>query len=268
MPKYTLKAWTERCTSLAAHKSDATAAHYELVGRRLVEALGDVDLAQVTAGEAADFIVSIDGTDATKAKYTRYAKAIFQRAVREGEVEANPFKHESSRSKRSSKDWTYYDDAIMGRLLTACPSLGWRRLIALCRYAGLRAMEARALAWAQVNGKHVSLVGKGDERRIVPLVPRVLSLMDMRSGDGPCDGLPVGMELSRTAARLSDRAGLGRHSPLHDLRRCCAMDWRRKWGEYRASLALGHSIAVAAAFYDRLEPSDIAQMAEDAPQLA
>lgn len=258
-----LSTLTTRCQALAASKSPATQGHYAIVGRRLLADLGNVSLDRITPGKAADWAIGLDVSANTRAYYVRYAKAIFERAVREKLIESNPFEHESSREDHSAKDWPYYDDAIMGKLLDACPSVQWKRLIALCRWAGLRASEARELQWSDITDQTASVLGKGGKRRLVPLKPQVVELLahGCLETAGPCDSLPTGSLLSQQAAHIALKAGFEKSSPLHDLRKCAVMDCVRAYGARRAGFAMGHSAAVSIVHYDRLTPADLAEMA-------
>ena len=73
------------------------------------------------------------------------AKAIFNRAVDDDVLVINPFDRLRVRGPRPDKCWHYVSVEELEKLLGACPSTGWKALIALCRLAGLRRGEALEL---------------------------------------------------------------------------------------------------------------------------
>lgn len=259
---FTLQSWLTRCSSLITSLNPRTQDHYDWVGRKMIEVMGNKPLAKVSVADAADFTASLASLSPnTRSLVLSKAKALFARAVREEHIAANPFRHEKCQMVRCAKDWPYWTDEMMAKLDAACPSLGWRRMMALCRRTGLRSFEARKLAWSDINGDSASVVGKGGELRKFPLVERVRTLLTPVDGAGPCDTLPKGSDISRMAAIIAERAGFPKTSPLHDLRKSCCMDMVRRFGARRAGYVLGHTLAVSMEHYDRLTPQDLAEMA-------
>ena len=72
-----------------------------------------------------------------KAKQTQ-----FQR----GHLLINRMKLIKGDAAEPDKDWKYVSLEKLDKLLDACPNIGWKMLIALCRLAGLRRGEA--LGWS------------------------------------------------------------------------------------------------------------------------
>lgn len=264
-PTPTLRDWTTRYLRLIQH-AVCRAVHddYQTLCKQLETHFGDVSISAVDPGGAADFIAGMDVAATTRARKARMCRSIFKRAVNEGVLKANPFASEKVTAKAADREWPTLDAPVMDKILAACPNEQWRLLFGLCRYAGLRSGEARALGWDQIGDTCITLIApKTGKRRQVPIEERMAAMLvsTIRTPPGPCYRLPgTGHGLSHGASVIINRAGLSYPKPLHSLRKACAREWRRAYGESVAALALGHSVTTAAAYYDQLSPADIAKV--------
>jgi integrase len=55
---------------------------------------------------------------------------------------------------KPDRQWHYVTMEQLDSLLNACPNVGWKMLLALCRLAGLRRGEALELPWSSVDWSH------------------------------------------------------------------------------------------------------------------
>jgi integrase len=119
-------------------------------------------------------------TEASVCIHVRNAKTAFNHAVREDLIMFNPFDRLKGNAPEPDKDWKYVTLEELGRLLDACPGMGWRMLIALCRLAGLRRGEALDLTWSNVGWqKHrlTIIAEKTGQRRVTPVEPKLYELL-------------------------------------------------------------------------------------------
>lgn len=125
--------------------------------------------------------------DVTIAKHLRHVRAIFEYAVDpdDGEpmIAANPFRKVRVKAAKA-KVWRQVTEAEVRRLLEVAPG-GWRMLIALCYYAGLRRSDALRLRWKQVSldAKAIRFTAKKTERheskreQVVPVSPSLEAIL-------------------------------------------------------------------------------------------
>jgi integrase len=190
------------------------------------------------------------------------AKAIFKRAAEDDLILFNPFDRLKVRPPKPDKNWHYVTHAELDRLLAACPSVGWKILIALCRLAGLRRGEALELPWSAIDwSRHTLTVfaskteWHGGNKRVVPIEPKLFVLLSDAQAHGPpaqnrvCAGVSRHC-LWRNFQVIRRHAGL---LPWKDafqvMRRNCETDWAQRFPQYAVSEWLGHDIAVSASHY-------------------
>jgi integrase len=201
--------------------------------------------------------------ETTVCNLTKYAKAFFAQAVEDDLIPLNPFGKLKSHASNPQRDWHYLTADDLEKLLAACPSHGWKAMLALCRLAGLRRGEAVALPWSGVDwdGRKLTVYatktaktsGNGG-KRVVPIEPRLydvlLAAFDA-AGEGAsrvCDVSTV--NLNRDFEVVRTRAGLDAFAePFQIMRRTRETSWAQQYPQGAVSEWLGHDITVSQQFY-------------------
>jgi len=155
------------------------------------------------------------------------------------------------------KDWKYVSLEELDKLLDACPDMGWKMLIALCRLAGLRRGEAMRLRWADINWEehHFPVIAeKTGHHRVIPIGPKLYQLLleafDQAEESEERVCLISQHGLWRNFQIYRKRAGLKRWKDAFKvLRRNCETDWTQKYPQYAVSTWIGHNIQVSARHY-------------------
>jgi integrase len=208
---------------------------------------------------------------ATRGKRTATAKALGNAAVRWGLLAVSPFAGLRVGSQANTERMHYVPAADALRLIDAAPSHGWRCIIALARFAGLRCpSEFLDLRWSDVSWDRRSMLIRspktahhaGGAERVVPIVPQLLAVLEAAWDAAPEGavlivekGLERGSNLRTGLARIVHRAGLVAWSkPLQNLRASCECDWVEQFPAHEAARWMGHSPTVAARHY--LQPRD------------
>ncbi len=189
--------------------------------------------------------------------HARNAKTIFNHAVRDDLILFNPFDRLKGNATEPDKDWKYVSLEELDKLLDACPNIGWKALIALCRLAGLRRGEALELNWSAINWQehHFSVIAeKTGRRRVVPIVPKLYQLLLEafdQAGEGQKQVCSISQHgLWRNFQVYRKRAGLKKWKDAFKvLRRNCETDWAQKYPQYAVSNWIGHNIQVSARHY-------------------
>jgi len=169
---------------------------------------------------------------ATVSRRTRRAKQIFEHAVDQGWLAANPFaKQKGWDEVNRGKDF-YVTREIIGQILDEVTNLEFRAIIALARFGGLRCpKEVLSLEWDAVSWDHKTLsayASKTDTHRIVPLFPeldKALGDLFEAAADGATKLFPrhqmTGTGLKSELERACRRAGV----PL----------WQKPWQNMRST---------------------------------
>ena len=203
----------------------------------------------------------------TVAKRVAVAKQMFRRAARWGWLEKSPFESLRIGSQTNPARAFYIDQPTTKAVLEACPSIDWRLVVALARYAGLRCpSEVGTINWADVNWEKGRLTVRskktehhgGDHAvRVVPITPELRAVLAEafdRAAPGDTLVAPLASRgsanLRTTLEKIIIRAG---YKPwprlLQNLRASCATDWVEKYPAHVVAKWLGHSPNVAAAHY-------------------
>jgi integrase len=204
---------------------------------------------------------------ATVAKRVRVAKQVFAKAVRWGWITSNPFAALKAGPQANAARAHYIDAETTVAILDACPSVSWRLVVGLCRFAGLRCpSEVGRLTWADVDWDRGRLTvrapktehhGADHAVRVVPMIPQLrVILADAFDRAEPGETLVVpmaaeqGANLRTPMDRIVTRAGC-RPWPrtFQNLRSSFATDVVQQFPAHVAGAWLGHSPTVAAAHY-------------------
>jgi integrase len=203
---------------------------------------------------------------ATVAKRVFVARAMFRRAARWGWIAKSPFDGVKAGTQANPERAFYVTPEATARILDACPSIEWRLVVALARYAGLRCpSEIIALRWDDVVWDAGRLVVRppktaghaGHEVRVVPVCPELRDVLDEAYAVAAVGAVAVvpmvrdgGKNLRTTFHRIIRRAGLTPWPRLfQNLRASRATEWAETYPAHVVAAWLGHSPAVAARHY-------------------
>ncbi len=205
-------------------------------------------------------------SNATVAKRTKTARMVFDKAVRWGMLDANPFADIRCGTQANPERSFYVDRKTIEALLDACPDAQWRAIIGLSRFAGLRCPgELVGLTWANIDWLHGRLTVRspktdgheGHAVRLVPIAPELRAILqDLfdRAEPGTEAVVPrlrsAGMNLRTGFERIITKAGVKPWPRLfHNMRASCATDWVETFPSHAVAGWLGHSPMIAATHY-------------------
>jgi integrase len=248
--------------------------------RKLLEHFGEPRmLASVTVGDAKAYRQWLEGQGyalATIAMHVKKAKQLFGDAVDHELLAKNPFKGVVAGSQVNADNMRYIAaDAVEG-IIAVAPGVGWKALLALARYGGLRCpSEIALLTWADVDFDaaricvHSSKTRKqGKAVRIVPMNRRLRELLLEAFTAAPegqervVDGVGKSSNLRTHFERLCIRAGVTPWSkPFQNLRLSCETDWMDTDSIALACKWSGNSPEVAISHYHLVRDSDYARVA-------
>lgn len=281
----TLGAWLIRHGDLTRDLAETTRALYATTSQYLRDFFGEgTRLDRINRAAAADFrlwLAKLKTTqrpdeqgqptpisEATVRTHLARAKQIMERALREDVLASNPFSREVTQCPPVEHDWRYVTAEELSKLLEAAPSPAWRRLLALCRLAGLRRSEALALTSDCLDLSRRVLTVKPrrgkrttkERTRTVPIVPALwaeLKGLDPAAAEPVC---PLSCNnIERALEAIIRRAGLEPWGkPLHTLRKNLVTDWVRQFPVMDVASWLGHDVRVAAEHYHQTRPETIA----------
>lgn len=193
--------------------------------------------------------------------------AVFNWAVEQDYLDANPFKGIRKGSMVNEKRMFYVPMDWYEKLLDACPCQTWRTLIALCRIGGLRnPSETLRLTWQDVDFGNRSILvhcsktehHAGKETRLIPMFPKLEEELKAQWELTEEGGSPyVIAEYRDTAAnmrtqfrRIIFRAGLDPwERTFQNLRESRANEIWSEYPRHVAAAWMGHSERVAMKHY-------------------
>mgnify|MGYP006270548299 CR=1 len=234
----TVGRWSERYQAEKRGTwSDGTAKKVGASLRSFVGHVGpDLRVAELTPEACSAWAMVERGrvSESTAGQRIGDVKTWFNAAIKRGLMESNPIRHEKSGTLPRER-MHYVDDDEAYRLIEACPSLEWKVVVALARYAGLRVPdEPPRLVWSDDDAEGRRLrVPKGKTRRkrgkgwtVVPVPPILADLLEQLRPRGarPSDRIitiPY-TSCSGVLTRAMQRAGLS---------------WPARWQMLRASYA-------------------------------
>ena len=166
------------------------------------------------------------------------------------------------------------------KLLDACPDQEWRTIIALARIGGLRCpSELQQLRWSDIDWlkKWFTVRSPKTERhehcreRVVPLfaelrteLKRHFSIDGTESNEFVIQGLQgTDWMLYAPFQKIARNAGLGEiKRPFDNMRTSRSNEIRRRWGETKESLWIGHTKEISKKHYLDLDDKEFAEAAE------
>ncbi|MDR2199900.1 MAG: tyrosine-type recombinase/integrase [Deltaproteobacteria bacterium] len=145
------------------------------------------------------------------------------------------------------------------KILDAESIPAFKRLWTFLVWTALRRNEALNLTWDRVTygpSPHVRVVGKGDQERIVPLMPPAVAALGEPRESGPVFDFKNPVQVTKRFKHTAVKAGLSEHR-LHDLRHS-GISWLVGRG---APLKLvqdfaGHSTILTTMNYVKIYPGD------------
>jgi integrase len=147
----------------------------------------DRDILSITLGDASGFESWGRGKGASEAHQrtlNRYAKQLFNYAIEHELIQQNPFRKLKSTALACSKRHFVTNDDTK-KILAACPSLNWKVLVGLARYAGLRVpSEAFSLTWGDVNldKRSLAIGAHKTAARVCPIIPELFPILTEAKG--------------------------------------------------------------------------------------
>ncbi len=220
-------------------------------------------LTDVTPADAEAFRQSlVDNLRATTInKRLQHARMFFNHAVRQKLIEDNPFKYVSHRPGDQSERRAYVPAADVLRAIDHAPSVTWKLLIALSRFAGLRMpSEGFSLRWVDVDWERGRLTVPspktehipGKAYRVIPLFPQIRPYLEQAFEAAP-DGAEyvVPEEIRKRAQGPGGWANANLRTQFQKIIRRAGLEaWPRLWHSLRAScetdLSREYPLAVAA----------------------
>ena len=202
---------------------------------------------------------------ATVAKRTNIAKAIFSKAKKWKLLASTPFEGVKSGSQVNVRRSQYVSEEDTERLLAVCPDIRWRALIGLARYAELRCpSEMRELMWSDLNWEQKSLTVRSwkteahaNAVRTVPVSPALQPiLLELFRAAEPGEPRLLPLAAKDHGCLYQRVLGIRRSAQLPDwprlfqnMRAACETDWVGSYPTHEVARWLGHSVAVAAKHY-------------------
>lgn len=258
----------EFCASRQDVKA-STRASWKQAHDALISHFGkDHDLAKIHAGDADDWRQKQIGAklrDATIRKRTRAVNTLMAWAIRRKYITENPFAHLPAASIEG-RDKPYVPAADAWAVIEALPSVSWKLLVALGRFAGLRVpSEALALRWEHIDfaagkmtvpvPKLAHIAGKGT--RVVPLFTAIQPLMleafaAAEPGQQAVLALPAcaSAYLRKIVENAARRAGVKPwRCTFHALRASCETDLAARHPVHLVASWIGHDLRIAQRHY-------------------
>jgi integrase len=194
----TISEWVKTFVALKPDLGDKARRAYRIAGDKFIEFVGGhTRLDRITASIAAEWVTRLsapvtiekDGTKtekrlapATIANYSRHVRCLFNEAMHQGVLVANPFARVRTQPRKVERSWHYVNRELFTRLLNACRNDGWRCFLALQRIAALRKGESLEAEWRMIDWERRVLtlpesVTKTGQERAIPLDPELFDLL-------------------------------------------------------------------------------------------
>jgi integrase len=201
---------------------------------------------------------------ATVSMHVLRSRQMFQEAVDAKLIAENPFDGLVAGPQTNDARLVYVTKATVWKVIGACPSIDWKLMFALPRFAGLRTpSESCGLRWADVLWDQRRMVvhspkterHAGKDQRIVPIAPELMPLLEQAWESAPEGAVHVvnrrrGENPRTTALKLIARSGVTPWpKPFQNLRASCETDWCDELPVLAACAMIGNSAVVARKHY-------------------
>jgi hypothetical protein len=234
----------------------------------------------VTTGDAKDYRrhASKKLAPATVAMHIKKLRQLWADAIDHELLTVNPWKAVKPGTQVNASRQVYVPAETILKVIEACPSLEWKLLFALARFAGMRVpSEPNALKWGDINfaaGRIVVHSSKtkhhpGKESRVTPLfrdqfpeLERLLLLTMASASDGTefvMERFRLHRNLATTAKKIVTRAGFAPWPRFwNNLRSSCETDLAVLYPIHVVCSWIGNSAGVAKAHYLQITDEDFA----------
>ena len=233
-------------------------------------------LRQITQPQAIEWrkhLATTGLSDNTIRQTTGIAKQFFAAAIKEGDLETNPFEGLPCIVRSNPKRAYFITRPEAEAVLNACPDAEWRLIFTLCRFGGLRCpSEVLRLTWDDIDFDRQRFLvhssktehHEGHAHRQVPLFPEIADALRQ---------LPQGLSshvitryrltnvnLRTQLNRIIKKAGLEPWPKLfQNLRSNCETELAERFPLHVVTAWLGNSIAVAQKHYLQVTEAHIAE---------
>ena len=236
----------------------------------------------------------------TVSKRLQHVSSFFHRLKESGIIPCNPFKRYAKKAPVDETRNRYIDEETILTVMEYAPDAEWRLIIALWRFAGLRAVsEVLMLRWEDILWDQKEMMvrspktehcGKG--LRKIPLFPHIEECLTEAFEQAPEGSIyvvekhaPVYLRGQKERIYISRQGNIGTQfrkiilragiepwgKLIQNLRASLEIDLlSKKYGDYNIYVIakwLGHSVKVMLEHYGRFQQSDFAQIAEACEQV-
>lgn len=234
---------------------------------------------EITPDKASDWRASIVKTGLSEAAAKTHCgnvKTIFNDALTRKIITENPFLHLASGVTATKNDY-YVTPEQCQKIEEACPTLEWKLIFGLARYASLRTpSETRLLTWRDVDWHRGRLTVRspkteryaGHEQRLVPITPKLMALLqDAFDAAEPGEEQIIKTSggtgwVHSTMKNIIRAAGLVPWDDLFQtMRRSAEIEWAQTFPQYVVSRWIGHSITVSGRHYANSIPDSLFERA-------
>lgn len=194
----TMSEWVTNFFALKPDLGKKARRAYRIAADRFIAFVGDnTRIDRVTASVAAEWVTILSTpvvterngvkkvktlAPATIANYSRHIRCLFNEAVHQGILLANPFARIRTQPRKVERSWHYVTREQFTCILGACRNDGWRCFLALQRLGALRKGESLEAEWRMIDWKRRVLtlpesVTKTGQERLIPLDPQLHDLL-------------------------------------------------------------------------------------------
>lgn len=232
-------------------------------------------LQQISAEDASRWRAGLGKAGLSEAAvktHTGNAKTMFKELVHREVLMRSPFAHLKG-GVTPTKNSRYVTPEEIEAVLAAAPDAEWRLLIGLARYAGLRTpSETSLLTWDDIDWEAGLMRVRspkterhaGHEQRTVPIVPRLMELLEERraecdAGDDHLVTIQSAGGRRRKMVAMIEAAGVEPWDQTwQTLRRSREVEWMNDGiAPYLVCKWLGHTLGVSARHYTIAVPDEV-----------
>lgn len=252
---------------LKATRTKQTLEIFETALRKLLNFKTITELSEVTPVLLDDLQVSLKNHGAGNAGINRSTRALrtaMKQAEYWGLIQPQDWQ-KINRFRENKKRLEFHSPEEIKKILSVCPSEGWRLVVLLGARAGLRRGEMSNLKWQDVNlSKHQLYIApnKTEEDRYVPIAPDLCDALRIAKEHAKSEYvINVGGNGSRgskdfiTAYYSKFTSKLPFHCHVHKLRHTFASQLVQNGADlYHVSKLMGHSSIKMTEIYAHLAP--------------
>ena len=183
--------WVQKYIESRVTVKPTTKDNWRIVRDNLVAFLGDKRLTQVTPADGDRFREYLAGalklSPATVSKRIQIARQFFRAALRSRLIVENPFADVAAPNVSNRERMRFVTREDTERIITSCPDVHWRTIVALARYGGLRCpSEVLSLRWDGIDWERSRMRvdspktehHPGGAFRIVPIFPELRPFLE------------------------------------------------------------------------------------------